>query len=499
VSLGLWWSLLSTACLAAGSLWVTPILVRTLGPGEFGIYSLVIVFASYFGLFDFGLTWAAARYFTDDLACGDNAALLGRFRTLRTFLLGIGGACMLASVFIGPLLMHAVGASADAHTGPALLMGTASFALALQIQLMGALLRAAQLFVAFGRAIALGSALLTLVSYGAVRLGLGLSGLIAVNIAVNLIVLLMCWVHSLPLLGVPKGAPFRLAYLRQMMTFGGWSTLSRVVMIVMLQMDRLAVALVGQTAGLTYYAVPASLASRLNVVGGPAATLFFARASALHAEGNWAELSRQHGQAVRFQLWATVALSVPLIALGPAFLSVWIGPEMALRGGPILIVLAVGYCLNSMTTLHAVTLEAMGHPNWTARNMLCWSAPAIVGVLAGVSRYGCLAIALGVAGWQCGVAVTNLMLCRRLGLGKSTKEWWGVLAAGLCAFFVALPLQARINSVFIGLTAMSIVGVVALAAGWMIVLAAADRFVLLALLRAPMQRLNRFRILAKTA
>ena len=342
MSLGLWWSLLSTACVAAGGLWVTPILVRTLGAGEFGIYSLVIVFASYFGLFDFGLTWAAARYFTEDLARGDTAALVGRFRTLRAFLLGIGTACLLASAFIGLPLLQAVGAASDGHTLLALLLGTASFALALQIQLLGALLRAAQLFVAFGRAIALGSALLPLASYAAVRFGMGLSGLIGVNIAVNVVVLLVCWVHSFPLLRSPAAVLFRLAFLRQMMSFGGWSTLSRVVMIVMLQMDRLAVALVGQAAALTYYAVPASLASRLNVLGGPAATLFFARASALHAENGHVELVRQHRQAVRFQLWATLALSVPLIAMGPAFLRVWIGPEMALRGGAILMVLAIG-------------------------------------------------------------------------------------------------------------------------------------------------------------
>jgi O-antigen/teichoic acid export membrane protein len=270
-------------------------------------------------------------------------------------------------------------------------------------------------------------------------------------------------------------------------------------MIVMLQMDRLAVALVGQAAGLTYYAVPASLASRLNVLGGPAATLFFARASALHAHDGHAELVRQHGQAVRFQLWSTLALSVPLIALGPAFLRVWIAPEMALRGGAILTILAIGYCLTSMTTLHAVTLEAMGHPDWTARNMLCWSVPAIAGMLTGVSRYGCLAIALGVAGWQCGVAVTNMLLCRRLELGRSTREWWGVLGAGLLSFCLGMFLQARITSVFTGLAAMSVVGSLALSVGWMSILAATDRFVFLALLRRPVQKLYHFRVLAKTA
>jgi hypothetical protein len=75
----------------------------------------------------------------------------------------------------------------------------------------------------------------------------------------------------------------------------------------------------------------------------------------------------------------------------------------------------------------------------------------------------------------------------------------GLLGAGLLSFCLGMRLQARIESVFTGVVAMSIVGAVALAVGWMVVLTAADRFALLALLRAPLQKLNRFRILAKTA
>jgi O-antigen/teichoic acid export membrane protein len=479
---------------------ITPLLVRTLGVGEFGIYSLVIAFASYFGLFDFGLTWAATRYFTEDLARADGAALTGRLRTLQLFLLGIGITCTFCSLWIGPALMRAVGASPDAHMLLALMMGTVSFTLALQIQLFGALLRANQQFAAFGRAITLGSALLPPGSYVIVHLGYGLGGLLAVNIAVNLVVLAACWIGSLPLLRSQRTkARFELFYLSQMMSFGGWSTLSRVVMIIMLQMDRLAVALVGQASGLTYYAVPASLASRLNMLGGPAASLFFARASALHAENGGAELARQHSKAVRFLLWVTVALSVSLIAIGPAFLRVWIGPEMARRGGPILTVLAIGYCVSSIASLHAVTLEATGHPDWTAKNMLCWSVPAIFSVLVGATRYGCLAIGFGVAGWQCCVAITNVILCRRIGLVRSKSEWWGALGTALLAVSIGIVLRERVTNVVTGLAAMCLVGLIALAAGSVTILSAADRSVLSGLARRPFRNLNHFRILSKAA
>jgi O-antigen/teichoic acid export membrane protein len=185
--------------------------------------------------------------------------------------------------------------------------------------------------------------------------------------------------------------------------------------------------------------------------------------------------------------------------IGPAFLRVWIGPEMARRGGPILIVLAIGYGLSSITALHGATLEATGRPAWTARNMLCWSVPAILGITAGVARFGCVAIAVGVAFWQCGVAITNILLCRRIGLDESSKKWWGALAAALLAVGGGMLLRDRVSTALTGVEFMCVVSAIALVAGWLTILSASDRSVLVILLRQPIQNLHRLRILPKLA
>jgi len=126
-------------------------------------------------------------------------------------------------------------------------------------------------------------------------------------------------------------------YLREMAAFGGWSSLGRVLLVVMLQVDRLAVALLGSVTGLTYYAVPANLASRVNFLGGPLANMFLSRASLLQAQGKAAELDRQQASGGRFLVWTAAAAAVPLALLGPRFLGVWIGPDMATQGGRVLI------------------------------------------------------------------------------------------------------------------------------------------------------------------
>ena len=87
---GLAWSLLATFFGAIGSLLITPVLVHTLGAVEFGLYILVLTIASYAGFFDFGLTWAATRYFAEDIADGRPEQLTSRFHTLARFLFGVG-------------------------------------------------------------------------------------------------------------------------------------------------------------------------------------------------------------------------------------------------------------------------------------------------------------------------------------------------------------------------------------------------------------------------
>ena len=264
-----------------------------------------------------------------------------------------------------------------------------------------------------------------------------------------------------------------------MMSFGGWSSVSRIVMILMLQVDRLAVALLGTISGVTYYAVPANLASRINVLGGASANLFFSRASLLHAGNEPAELRRQQDQARRFLTWATTTLAVPVAVLGPSFLRVWIGPDMALRGGPILVVLAVAYALIAISSPDSATIEASGRPDLTAKAMMAWAAVGIVEVLVFGSAFGPKAIAFAVATWLSGLALTNIAISRSLTRDRTRPTepmpWIGlliVIAAGVAA---GSGLRTAIDSVASALLAMAAVGLLLGAIGYRAVLSTTDR------------------------
>ena len=478
---GLAWSVASTILGAIGSLIVTPVLVAHLGAGDFGVYLLILALTSYAGLFDLGLTWAAGRFLADDVAGDRWSDVAQRFHTLARFLLGVGALSVGAAVVVGPpLLRLARSALAAPSTVPLVLAGL-SFALMLQGGLAASLLRACQRFETAGRVAAIGSVLLPAGSLLAVRASAGLTGLLAVNLLVNGVVLALYLNAVRPeLRRADVAARWASRYLREMAAFGGWSSLGRVLLVVMLQVDRLAVALLGSVSGLTYYAVPANLASRVNLLGGPMANMFLSRASLLQAQGKVAELDRQQASGRRFLIWTAAAAAVPLALLGPRFLGVWIGPDMAARGGRVLILLSAAYAISAVASIDAVRLEAMGRPDLPVKAMLAWAVIAIA-VIAGMGpAFGPLIVAYAVGGWLAAVGVTNIVMLRRVAghatsaasLGLATARFALCLLAAAGAGWV---LQPRMTNVVTGLACLAGVGLSFAACGVVLILGPDER------------------------
>lgn len=486
------WSAAATFAGALGALLVTPLLIRALGVAEFGLYILILALMSHAAVFDFGLPWAATRFFTDDLARGDADALASRYRAAAMFLLGSGVTAGVAAIALVPWIGRLAGAQRPDALRPAMMLAATSIVIIFRASLLQSLLRAAQRFGDVGRVALVTSILLPIASYLAVRWRPDVTTLLAANLAMNLVALAL--LRAAVARHVPRAlspVAWQAIRVREMAAFSGWSSAGGLVTALMLQIDRLCVAVLGSVAGLTYYAVPAQLASRVNVLGGVSASLFLSRAGTLHARNDLDELARQHAAARRLLAWLTLGVAVPLATFGPAFLEVWIGPDMRAAGGPILLALVVGHAIIGVTSIDAALIEGCGRPDLTTKAMLAWAAAAIV---AGTLTYPWLhagAIAGAVALWLGGVGVTTVMLARRfLPAGHGSA---GRLAAGAGgAVLVALAFHAALAPVIVDIMSalgiMFLCGAATLLWGSGTVLTRADRQLLFA--RAVRQRLG---------
>jgi O-antigen/teichoic acid export membrane protein len=492
VRAGAIWSAAATFTGAVGALLVTPPLVRALGVGEFGLYILILGMMSLAALFDLGLPWAATRFFAADLARGHGDMLASRYRAASIFLFGAGVTAGAAAIALVPWIGRLAAVPRPETLRPTMLVGAASIVILFRVSLLQSLLRAAQRFGDVGRVALVTSVLLPLLSYLAVRWSPDVTSLLAANLAVNLVALLL--LRAAVARHVPRAlAPVvgRTSRVREMAGFSGWSSAGGLVTTLMLQIDRLCVAVFGSVGGLTYYAVPAQLASRVNLLGGVSASVFFSRVGSLHALDNLDELARQHAAARRLLAWLTLGVAAPIVTFGPTFLEVWIGPDMRAFGGSILVALVVGHALIGVTSIDAALVEGCGRPDLTAKATVGWAAAALV---VGALTYPWLqagAIAGAMTLWLAGVGVTTVMLARRVfhpWRGSARRLAAGAAGAGLLAVALHAALAPFIVGVVSALGIMLVCGGAILLWGSATVLTATDRHLLFA--RAVRQRLG---------
>jgi O-antigen/teichoic acid export membrane protein len=485
VKRGAIWSLAAAGVSTIGALLVTPRIIGELGVADFGLYVLVVTVTSYAAFFDLGLPFAATRFFAEDMARGRPDRLTSRFHTLSRVLLAIGVAGGAAAAAAGPWLAQRAGATGV--EGLAILMGLSavSVVIALQGALLHALLNAAQRFDEAGRVTLAMSVMTPVAAFTAIRMAPGLASLIAATIAVNAAgVLFSTSLVRRHRLLQSRGPRWETDRLREMASFGGWSSAGRIVMALMLQLDRLVVALIGSVTGLAGYAVAAQIASKVNALGGVATSLVFSRASLLHAGNRLDALDDQRRTVRRILLWGTLGLALPLATLGPAFLEAWVGAEMRTMGGPILVMLAAAHGIVSVTALDAAVLEGAARPDLTAKTMAVWAVPAgCAGFLLQPSLQA-TAVGVAVALWLGGVGVTTIVLSRRLFPERASDDHRRLLKGLAGAVCLSLIVKSGVEPALAG-TLPSVLGAMALSAaavllfGGFTVLRREDRLLLL--------------------
>jgi peptidoglycan biosynthesis protein MviN/MurJ (putative lipid II flippase) len=153
---------------------------------------------------------------------------------------------------------------------------------------------------------------------------------------------------------------------------------------------------------------------------------------------------------------------------------------MSTKGGAVLIVLALGYAVNAVASLDAVTLEAAGRPDLPAKAMLAWAAVAVGSVVAFAPALGSRIVAYAVAGWLAGVGVTNVVMVRRVVLTRlrgenGTFPVLGLIGSSGIAAVAAWFVRPFVENLLTALLAFLVVGGTFAVVGLFSILSESDR------------------------
>lgn len=345
-----------------------PILIRALGEARFGLLTLIWAVVSYFGLFDLGLGRALTQRLAVALGTDDHKDVGSLVATSTVLMAGLGvfaGTLMAALAPWGAGLIHDVPSQQEVVKA-VYWMAAAMPAIVLTSGFRG-ILEARQAFgivnlirLPMGLITFLGP--LLVVYYGAVQLDL-----IALVLAIGR--LIACVVHGwyawhlLP----PKTGGFvvKRTMIKPLCISGGWMTVSNVAGPIMGYLDRFVVGTLVSAQTAAYYATPQELISKLSILPSALMAVVFPQFSKINLN-----LNAQAVDLINTSTSLIVFISFPAFSAISFFsselLTFWIGVDFSKNASEVLLIMACGMLINSISFVPVTWLQATGHSKYVA-------------------------------------------------------------------------------------------------------------------------------------
>lgn len=464
-----------------------PYVVRHLGVERFGILSVAWVVLTYFTLVDLGLGRATTRYVADALATQDRAAVPDIVRTSLAVqsclaLIGLFALAVTAPIIsqrllkVGPVLaeeatttFHVLSLSVPVviltRNLRGVLEGVGHFDMVNAVQIPAA--AAVYLSPALG-----------------ILLGLRLSGIVALMTVAWLLAAVTYYLlvrHVIP--NVARGG-VRRRLIRPLLTFGGWTTVSSILVPILNHLDRILLVALVSTSALGYYAAPFELVSRLLVFPSALASALFPAYTALMA-ANPTGLQLLYARSLKYIVIGMGPLVIGVHLFSSDILRAWIGHEIAVVSGTAFQVLAIGMLLNALAQMGATLVDGIGRPDLRAKLFLSYVSGYVVVAWLLITRWGILGAALA---WALRGALELVAFSAlssrivRLRLSTLVKEGTlaAVIAVGLLAATGLLAAKAFAGHIGVKAAAVAFAMTGFGVAAWRRVLSRAERSELMA-------------------
>ena len=395
-------SLLGWVLPAATALIAFPLVAQRLGADRFGVVALAWGMVGWFSLFDFGIARALTRLIASRTAAGRDEDVPALVWSASAVLLAIGVVIGAALWWSAPLLVQR-----GLHVPPALVPEVTRAVRWLAITIPAVVHATALRGVLEARQQFLRTTLL--------RIPLGMASyalpLLADDAAqaVALIVLArtLYWLATWAALG-KLARPVRPTAIGELWTEGGWITLSTIISPVLVQGDRLALAVLLPIAASGWYAASIEVATKMWLFTAAIQPVFYSAVSAAYA------LDRSRARALmrqttRVTFGVLLLPTLALVFLAEPGLRWWMTDAFSMEGARALPWLALAVFANSLAQVPYSYLQA--------------GSGARAVALLHLAELPLFAMALWVLVPRYGVSGAAAVWCLRMSL-DAVAMWW---------------------------------------------------------------------------
>ena len=440
-----------------------PLLINWMGNERFGLFNLLLITVGYFSLFELGIGRAITKFVSEALASGDQEEELSMLLWSSFALLMLLGvfATILLIVFT-PLLIKNILNIPDFLINEGII-SLIYVSLSLPLMLVSAgvhgILAAQQRFdlinliqIPFGISNYI-FPLIILVA-GSNNLSHAILSILFARIIVLGVSTLICF-RTLPSIkSVPR---INIIYMKKVLTFGGWLTVSNIISPLMTYMDRFFIGAVLTLTAVSYYVVPYTIATKLLLIVASLAMVLFPAFS----------YSKNLDQKIYLQLYRRATKYIflilfPVVLLMAIFsydlLSLWLGAELAHNSFLVLTIFSLAVLVNSLANIPYTLIQAFGRPDITAKFHLIEIIPYILLLWIFASKFGIVGVA---AAWLVRVSADAILLfwyADKLFTFQSNKQRSIILFILLTLIpIIAYLLVVALNAVATGLIARGLI------------------------------------------
>ncbi len=414
------------------SLFTVPAYLHLIGNARYGVLAIVWLFLGYFGIFDPGITRAAAfhmaRLHEPNQAKERESvfwtALLinGAFGIIGGVVLYFAARPIFMSTFKMPEAMKA-------EVMKSLPWLAASIPVAIISGVLSGALQAREWF-GFSNTVGVANASISQLAPLAVAFwhGPDLAWLIPTVLiarALGTIPTSIAIIRALPL-GV--GGGFDSSRLKELFSYGGWITITNVLTPVLSTMDRMLIGSLLSAEAVAFYTVPFNLVSRASIIPGALSSSLFPKLS----RGSREDSSRLASDAVA----ALAAVMTPIVVIGmgalPIFMQHWVGRSFAEHAAPVGIILLAGVWINALAFIPFGHLQASGRPDIVAKFHALELIPFLGLLWVGLHYFGLAGAAYA---WTFRVAFDAALL---FVAGGRIRRWHRLIPGGLIVVMAAV-------------------------------------------------------------
>lgn len=363
------WNILGMTLPMAAALVAIPILIREMGTPRFGLLSLVWMLVGYFSIFDFGLGRALTKMTAGLLGQGKSSDVPTLFWTSMITMTVIGtlGAVVIAA--ISPWLAFSalkIVPELQAEARDAFLLSAVCTPVVITTVGLIGMLEAHQRFGILN-AIRLPMGLFTFLGPLIVLPFTNhLPAVVGVLLVGRVVICALYFSASLRCNPDLRCKPvFDRSRLVPLFTFGGWITVSNMILPLILQIDRLLLGIWSSVVAVAYYTTSSEVIIKLLILPRSWVSTLFP-VFAAHYHTNAQQTQALFSRSVKYLLLLLFPAILVVVALAHDGLRLWLNTEYADQSAPVMRILAISMLIASISYIPYSFLQAIGKPRLSA-------------------------------------------------------------------------------------------------------------------------------------